>query len=335
VARALKDVDAVSVDGASVALHEADEICDIRFHRALSGSLGSFEHSTRLEAACQASLRGTGKLLRPRILLTMAGAGGAAPLPAGAIDAAVAVELLHLASLAHDDVVDDADIRRHRPAVQATFGATAALLAGGWLFSCGLELASKLGPELAAAYARAAADMCEGQMLEVEDDGDVSRTEDRYFAAVTGKTAALFAWSSRTGASLADLPPSVVEQAARFGTEFGVAYQIVDDLLDITASVEQLGKPVFSDMRSGVYTLPVIRALSDRALVDRMGERLGERDLGLLADLVRASDGVATSCDEARQRLAGAREALTSVPQAGTLEALIEQVEHLLDGISP
>lgn len=324
----LKDVDATSA-----ALSRLDELCDVRFRRALSASLGSFEHSTGLEGACQAALRGTGKLLRPRILLTMASAGGADPLPAGAINAAVAVELLHLASLAHDDVVDDCDIRRHRPAVQATFGATAALLAGGWLFSRGLELAATLGPRLASSYARAAADMCEGQMLEVQDDGDLSRTEDRYFAAISGKTAALFAWASRSGASLAELPPPVVEQAARFGTEFGVAYQIVDDLLDITASAEQLGKPVFSDVRSGVYTLPVIRALSDPALADQLEGRLDEGVVGVIAELVRASDGVATSCDEARRRLAGAREALSSVPDAGALEPLVDRVELVLESI--
>lgn len=339
MARALKDVDATltavapSAEVIPVARHAVDEICDARFHRALSGCLGSFAYATRLEPACQAALRGTGKLLRPRILLTMAGAGGPGPLPAGAIDAAVAVELLHLASLAHDDVVDEADTRRHRPAVQATFGATAALLAGGWLFSRGLELASNLGPELSAAYARAAADTCEGQILEAEDDGDASRTEDRYFAAISGKTAALFAWASRTGAVLAELPPPVVGQAARFGTEFGVAYQIVDDLLDIMSSADQLGKPVFSDVRSGVYTLPVIRALADPALATQLGRCLDERDVGHVVELVRASDGVATSCDEARRRLAGAREALALVPHAGALEGLVDQVERMLDGI--
>lgn len=316
-------------------LYEMDVAQDTRFVVAMERSLGSFEHASELEAACDAVVQATGKLLRPRILLTMAGAGQDGPVSDEIIDAAVAVEFLHLASLAHDDVVDNADIRRSRPAVQATFGATAAVLAGGWLFSRGLALVSSLGPDVAEAYARAASDMCAGQMLEVEEAGDVSRTEERYFAAVTGKTAALFTWASRTGAILAGLPGPQVEQAARFGTEFGVAYQIIDDILDITATEEQLGKPAHGDVRAGIYTLPLIHAMaSDATLADRLEGPLDASEIQELVAVVRAGGAVTTAREEARRRLGCAREALGHVPHAAQLALVVDDVEAMLDRIA-
>jgi heptaprenyl diphosphate synthase len=315
-------------------LYETDVTRDARFARAMEDGLGTFQHTSGLEAACHAALRTTGKLLRPRILLTMAGGGSGDPLPPKAVDAAVAVELLHLASMAHDDVVDEADTRRSEPAVQAVFGTTAALLAGGWLFSRGLQLAATLGPELASGYAEAASEMCAGQMLELEGVGDVSRTEDRYFAAISGKTAAPFTWASRAGATLAGLPGPLIEEATRFGSEFGLAYQIIDDLLDLTASTEHLGKPACADVRAGIYTLPLIQAMRiDPALAVLLSGPLDASDLWQIVELTRACGALRSSRDEAHRHLGLARGALMLMPSSARLMPILDRVEAMLDDI--
>jgi heptaprenyl diphosphate synthase len=313
-------------------VHEVQTTLDVRFVQRLQDSLGSFHHESGLEAACHAALHTTGKLLRPRILLAVASAGGVGEPPRGAIDAAVAVELLHLASLAHDDVIDEAETRRSMPAVQARYGATAALLAGGWLFSYGMELVSALGRELAVEYADTASAMCAGQLREVEETGDIGRTEAAYFAVIEGKTAALFIWAARAGATLAGLAPPLVEQAGRFGAELGMAYQIIDDLLDLTATTEALGKAAFADLRAGIYTLPVILAMErDPAIGELLAA--GGVDVRRIAALTRAGGGLGSAYEEARRRLAGAREAVAWLPSAPSIIPIVDRIASMLDGV--
>lgn len=315
-------------------LREMDVARDERFVLALERGLGAFHYTSGLEDACHAALRTTGKLLRPRVVLTMAGAGSGTSLPTEAIDAAVAVELLHLASIAHDDVVDAADTRRSQPAVQAAFGPTAALLAGGRLFSRGLALASTLGSELAFGYAAAASEMCAGQMLEVEEAGDVGRTEDRYFTAISGKTAALFAWAGRAGARIAGLDQPLVDDAARFGRKLGLAYQIVDDLLDLTASAQELGKPTGADVQAGVYTLPLIIAMRrEPALRARLRRHVGPADLRQVVESARSTGALRASCDEARAHLDDARDALAGLPSPAPLVPVLDRLAATLDDV--
>ncbi|MCW2994120.1 MAG: putative polyprenyl diphosphate synthase [Conexibacter sp.] len=314
--------------------YEIDVTREGRFVLALEQSLGAFRCTSGLEAACHAALRTSGKLLRPRILLTMAGAGSGDPVSGQAIDAAVAVELMHLASLAHDDVMDTAETRRSQPAVQAAFGTTAALLAGGRLVARGLELVAPLGPELAVAYATTASEMCEGQMLELQTAGDVGRTEDQYFAAIAGKTAALFALAGRAGALVARHDRSLVEEATRFGRELGLAYQLVDDLLDLTATTEQLGKPVCADVHAGVYTLPLILAMArEPALGALLGGDVEPAGVRRIAELVRTSGALEACCDAAQAHLDGARDALMLTPSPMPLVPILDQVEAMLDDV--
>ena len=313
-------------------LHEVDVTREARFVSALEGCLGAFLHTSRLEAACRAALGTTGKLLRPRIVLTVAGEGG--PVSDEAIDTAVAVELLHLASLAHDDVVDAAETRRSVPAVQAAFGPTAALLAGGRLVACGLGLVAPLGPEMAVAYATTASAMCEGQMRELEMAGDAGRTQEQYYASISGKTAALFALAGRAGALLAAHERPLVEAAACFGHELGLAFQIVDDLLDLTATTEERGKPVCADVRGGIYTLPVILAAErDPAVAALLGGGTDAVGARRIARHVRAGGALDACCDVVQAHLDRARDALMLLPAPMPLTPLLGQVEAMLGGV--
>jgi heptaprenyl diphosphate synthase len=304
------------------------------FAQAMDRCLGTFRYASELVPACHAALHTTGKLLRPRIVLTMAGVGEGTPASAQAVDAAVAVELLHLASLTHDDVMDASETRRSRPAVQAAFGATAALLTGGRLVGCGLELVATLGPRLAGAYAGTASEMYAGQMLEAEAAYDLRRTEAHYFAAISGKTGALFALAGRAGALVAGLDEPIVEEAARFGHELGLAYQLVDDLLDLTASTERLGKPAFADVRGGIYTLPLILAMQrEPALSALLGPRTEPAATRQVIAIAQASGALDACRDEARTRLDRSRAALMTTPSPLSLVPILDQVEAMLDDV--
>lgn len=175
----------------------------------------------------------------------------------------VAVELVHLGSLYHDDVMDDAQTRRGIEAVNYRWGNLKAILAGDFLLAKASELAAGLGTEVAGLLAATIARLCEGQVRELGFIYDTSRSEPQYLEAIRGKTAELYATSCRIGGLVADLTDSELDRLERFGRSYGMAFQIVDDILDLTSNDAAMGKPTGNDLREGVYTLPVLRTLAD------------------------------------------------------------------------
>ena len=174
----------------------------------------------------------------------------------------VAVELVHLGSLYHDDVMDEAETRRGIEAVNHRWGNLTAILAGDFLLAKASELAASLGTEVAELLAATIGRLCEGQVRELQLIYDISRTEDQYFDAIAGKTAELYATSCRIGGLVAGADQAVVDRLTEFGRAYGMAFQVVDDILDLVATDEELGKPSGNDLREGVYTLPVIRMIA-------------------------------------------------------------------------
>ena len=223
-----------------------------------------------------------GKRLRPAFVIASALAldpDGAAPdaVTDDLVCGGVAVELVHLGSLYHDDVMDDAETRRGIEAVNHRWGNLKAILAGDFLLAKASELAASLGTEVAALLAATIGRLCEGQVRELQLIYDRSRTEDQYFLAIQGKTAELYATSCRIGGLVAGVDGETLDRLTSFGLAYGMAFQIVDDVLDLVASDEELGKPSGNDLREGVYTLPVIRMLAGgHADADRLSELLGE-----------------------------------------------------------
>ena len=173
----------------------------------------------------------------------------------------VAVELVHLGSLYHDDVIDEAVTRRGVESVNARWGNLRAILSGDLLLARASEIAASLGTEVAALLAATIGQLCEGEVLELQDAFQVDRTEASYLASIEGKTASLFSAAARIGALVADLPRDRRRAAHQLRQRYGTAFQIVDDMLDLVATDEQLGKPAGHDLVEGVYTLPVLRAL--------------------------------------------------------------------------
>jgi len=288
-----------------------------------------------------------GKRVRPAFCVTAAATAlqDMGPASDDAIQGAVSVELVHLGSLYHDDVMDDATTRRTVESVNARWGNLKAILAGDYLLAKASEIAASLGTEVAGLLAATIGKLCEGQILELQHAFSLDRTESAYLASIDGKTASLLGTSCRVGAIVAGLPRAQIDALTTFGRSFGMAFQIVDDLLDVTSTDEELGKPAGHDLVEGTYTLPVIRTLAGggpqaselRELLVKLAPTDGSIEtvddpasLEAARILLRSSAAVQSSLDTARSFVEEGQRALA--PFAGTeaITALEAAAEHLL-----
>ena len=168
---------------------------------------------------------------------------------------------MHLGSLYHDDVIDEAETRRGVPSVNARWSNIVAILAGDYLLAQASALAASLGADVAALLAATIGELCRGQVLELQYLFDADRTEDSYLSAIEGKTASLMATACRVGGMVSNVSADTLDALTQFGQHLGMCFQMVDDVLDVTRTEAELGKPVGNDVHEGVYTLPVIYAL--------------------------------------------------------------------------
>jgi heptaprenyl diphosphate synthase len=257
-----------------------------------------------------------GKRIRPTLTLCAAyaatwGREGAPRSSDAAVTGAVACELVHLGSLYHDDVIDEAETRRGVPSVNARWNNIVAILAGDFLLARASSLAASLGADVAALLAATIGELCRGQVLELQHLFDVSRAEDVYESTIEGKTAALFATSCRIGGMVAEVDDVTLDALTRFGMHVGMCFQIVDDVLDLTATEAALGKPAGQDLLEGVYTLPVIYALRDTpALRDRLGRPLSPDELEEARGIAAANGSVDAAVEVARSHAVKAVDAL-------------------------
>jgi octaprenyl-diphosphate synthase len=201
-----------------------------------------------------------GKMLRPALTcLSALGAGGGTD---ARLRVAGAVELIHVASLIHDDVIDAADLRRGQASVNAVWGNQVAVLLGDFLFSKAFHMLARLrGDGIAAAMAAATVRMAQAEIKQIKYGNTPHTDEQIYFDIIDGKTAALTSAACRCGALTAGASAEVVDALAAFGLEWGMAFQITDDTLDVTATADHLGKPIGGDIQTGKVTLPIIYAL--------------------------------------------------------------------------
>lgn len=257
-----------------------------------------------------------GKRLRPILVITAAGAldGYRDACREEVVTGAVAVELVHLGSLYHDDVIDEAETRRGVDSVNARWNNVIAILAGDFLLARASENAARLGTEVAGLLAATIGQLCRGQVLELRHAFDADRGFDAYFGAIDGKTAALMATSCRIGALVADHPRPLVDGLTEFGRRLGMLFQIVDDILDVTATDGQLGKPAGQDLTEGIYTLPVLYAMDESAeLRELLGGPLDGETCDRARDLTREAGGVERATERARAEADDARALLRSL----------------------
>jgi heptaprenyl diphosphate synthase len=273
-----------------------------------------------------------GKRFRP-LLVLLAGHFGDPDDPR-LVPGAVAIELTHLATLYHDDVIDEARSRRGIASVNARWDNTVAILTGDFLFARASEISSDLGTEVTRLLATTIARVCEGQIREVEGAGRLDTDEGFYLDVIHRKTAALIATSCRLGGLLSGAETEVVDRLDGFGRALGMAFQISDDIMDLVADRATLGKEPGADLHEGVYTLPVIYALRDSARRQELRTLLEARPLdgarlSAALDIVR-SDG---SLDQARTAVAtevrGAVALARTLPSGRARDALVHLAEFI------
>jgi len=277
-----------------------------------------------------------GKRLRP-LLAFAAATGGACEASQDVLLGGVALELMHLASLYHDDVMDEALIRRNVESVNARFGNLIAIVAGDYLMARSAAIAADLGTEVAGLLARTLAALTRGQVSEVRTTFNLDRTIDDYFEAIGGKTAALMASACRVGAITANRDAACIDSLTAFGHAFGMVFQLRDDVLDLVSMGNQLGKPAGQDLAEGIYTLPVLVALEDSSVGVELHALLGrpldepEREKARL--LVTSTDGIAQALVEGHRWVAAAIATLDAVPEAPLRTGFSALVSSLLDDL--
>ena len=266
-----------------------------------------------------------GKRLRPALTIAAAALHGA-EVAEDTLLGGVSVELVHLASLYHDDVMDEATRRRGVESVNARWGNLVAVVAGDFLLARSAEIAASLGTEIAGLLASTLARLCHGQVAEVRSAYSLERDEKDYLGAIADKTAALMSTACRIGGLTAGLDRERVEALTTFGECFGMVFQLRDDILDIVATEEELGKPPGQDLVEGVYTLPVLRALADPAtgpeLRALLGARLPPDQLATARELVARSPGIAAAEEVAARYAAEAADAATALGDGPVAAAL-------------
>jgi octaprenyl-diphosphate synthase len=277
-----------------------------------------------------------GKRLRP--LLTLAAARLCGYEGTRHIQLAACVEFIHTATLLHDDVVDESLLRRGLASANAVFGNKASVLVGDFLFARAFQLMVKDGSlEVLSILSRAAATIAEGEVLQLITQNDLSTPEERYLDVIRGKTASLFAAACQVGAVVAKRPEAEEQALAEYGSNLGMAFQLVDDALDYAADQAKLGKTVGDDFREGKVTLPLLVAyhaasVEDRAFWKRTIEDSdqSEDDLPEALRLIHQHDAIAATLDRAARFAEAARQALAIFPDTPMRAALREVTDYTL-----
>jgi octaprenyl-diphosphate synthase len=309
-------------------VHEDLQAVDDAFRREL--------HSDHpfVDQLVKHGLRLGGKRLRPALLLLAGQACGS--VGEEHVTLATAVEMIHTASLVHDDVLDEATLRRHLATVNARWDNETSVLLGDYLFARSLAMVSSLDDAVAfREISQASQQMCEGELLQVANRGNYALAETCYLRIVTGKTAALIECCGRLGAHFAGAGSEVTAALGRYGLCLGIAFQIADDLLDVLGDEATVGKSLGTDLLKQKSTLPVIRLL-DQAAGDERSEilslltRSGNHRREALETWWNRSDAICYTREKARCYARQAADALGILPPSAAAEALRRLAEFVV-----
>jgi octaprenyl-diphosphate synthase len=279
-----------------------------------------------------------GKRLRPLLTLAAARLCGYPGREGGArhVDLAACVEFIHTATLLHDDVVDESQLRRGLASANAIFGNKASVLVGDFLFARAFQLMVDDGSlKVLAILSKAAATIAEGEVLQLVTQNDLSTSEARYLEVIQGKTAALFAAACQIGAVVADRPEREEAALSEFGMKLGIAFQLVDDALDYVADQATLGKTIGDDFREGKITLPVLVAFlagdtAEKAFWQRTIETLEQTDSDLdhAMRLIAEHGAIRVTLDSAQRFVQEAKAALMVFPDSPIRRALADVADY-------
>jgi heptaprenyl diphosphate synthase len=317
---------------ASLALPVLDTELEARLLARMDEVEAALREHVRSEApfvteAARHLLDAGGKRFRPLLVLLAAETGNAAA--EGVLTAACVVELTHLASLYHDDVMDEADLRRGAESANARWDNHVAILTGDFLFSKSSELTAQLGADAVRIQAETFTRLVEGQILETLGPGVEDDPLEHYLRVVAGKTGALIATSARYGARFAGAPLEIEEALTEYGEKVGVAFQLSDDILDVASESVESGKTPGTDLREGVPTLPVLMAQrstdpADARLLELLGGDLSDDGHHAEAlDLLRRHPAMAAARRHVVARAEEAKQLLKVLPE-GPVRAALE-----------
>jgi all-trans-nonaprenyl-diphosphate synthase len=293
-----------------------------------------------LYAAAEHLFDAKGKSLRPAIVLLVSRATmllrGLSDITERHRRLAEITEMIHTASLVHDDVIDEAELRRGVPTVNSSFGNRVAVLAGDYLFAqSSWYLANLDNLEVVKLLSKVIKDFAEGEIRQSLTVFDSSLTIEDNLEKSFYKTASLMAGSAKAAAVLSDMPDTIAEEMYLFGKHFGIAFQIVDDILDFTGSTEVLGKPACSDLKQGHLTAPAIYALEEmpqlRVLIDREFSELGDWEEAIA--LIRQTTGIGRAKELAKKHSRLALSMLDNLPNCSYRQSLQGLTDYILDRI--
>jgi geranylgeranyl pyrophosphate synthase len=291
------------------------------------------EINPNLIAAIDHLLASGGKRVRP-ILTLIAGAMLGAPRESS-IMLAAAIEMLHTATLIHDDLIDGALLRRGNPTLNAQWSPGATVLTGDYVFARAAHLAAETGSlRLMKIFAEKLMIIVNGEITQLFGHSSGDLRED-YFERIYAKTASLFEVAAQGPALLSDSGEDVAEEMKIFGYEVGIAFQIVDDILDFTGDQEKVGKPVANDLRQGILTLPTLRYIEstpDDPLLNNIlkGHPYSREEFNGLLSRIRNSDAIIQALDEARSHARSAQGRLIKMPNGSDRDALHELAEYVV-----
>lgn len=313
------------------------------FIDCISGELAAVERRFASELACDLKCVGTlvkhvnrfrGKMLRPCLVLLAGKAVG--NLSEAHITLATVVEMVHMATLVHDDVLDEAELRRKGATINHLRGNEAAVLLGDYLISHSYHLCSTLDSQYAARLiARTTNTVCEGELLQIDNRGNFDLDEETYFQIITRKTASLCATSCLLGAKYAGATEYQQHQLELFGLSLGIAFQIQDDILDIAGEPSMVGKTLGIDMEKGKMTLPMIHFMKSappehrtllRSLLSDNDPDRGEK----IRNLLLPSDSIQYARHRAEQLVQGAKDAIQELPASEATKVLETMAEFVI-----
>jgi octaprenyl-diphosphate synthase len=280
----------------------------------------------------------SGKRIRPALVLLAGGATGGMKEEHERLS--VILELVHIASLVHDDIMDGADVRRGQPTAAAKWGHSLSVLLGDALFAYALELSTRFDDiEISRAIARASRDVCTGEILQTQRRFDLNLTVEDYLRIIEMKTAALFAVAARLGARLNGMPENTQEALHRYGLQLGTVYQIYDDCLDLLGDESQVGKTLRTDLAKGKLTLPVLHLLkrateAQKTKLNRMLLNGEPMDTTMLAGIADYEGAIETAVNDAQGMLGSARAELECLAPGmfrDALDGIAVYLHNLLD----
>jgi len=291
-----------------------------------------------VDLAVQHVISGGGKRLRPALVILAARSLGYDA--DDMFDLAAAMELIHVGSLVHDDVIDDAGLRRNRETLNAKFGNKVAVLVGDYMHSRVLSIlvACRCTDRVLKTVANATQAMCEGEVIGAYKSGDFDLDLDDYYRIIDLKTSGLIAACCDVGSELGSATPAQFEALHRYGSIVGTAFQIVDDVLDVVGQPSKFGKPTRNDIREGKITLPIMRVRdrcepSERERLKRlyMQETRDADEIAWISDLVLRYGGAEDAFSTAREMSSGAHRALDVLPDTPARDALHDLIDFLIE----